>query len=1230
MNRLLLRSFRARVGAVLAVAAVVVVTIGSTGVGATPATASDPAASHPARAIPIPARSLTGKKGDPPIWSQGPAPRLAEPGRSASLPSLPRSGRYAFLLELDTRSTMDAYGAAASSGRGAAAAAAKAQYQQVKADQDRVHAGLPAGSREIYRTHSVMAGLAVSTDVHNYAALRAISGVKAVYPIAPKTVSNSYAVPLVHAPQAWTAHGDLGQDSTVAVIDTGIDYTHANFGGPGTPAAYAAALATDATAANPALFPSAKIIGGYDLAGDAYDASNPASTPSPDPNPLDCGGHGSHVAGTLAGDGENANGSTYTGPYNTGTPFSSLRIGPGMAPEAKLYAYKVFGCTGSTDLVGQAIDMAADPNGDGDPSDHVDVINMSLGADYGSPQDGDSVVANQATDLGITVVVASGNGGDFYDVGGSPGDAVKTIAVANSVDAYNQIDAVHVTAPASIAADYGGTRSVAYDWATKPDLAGTLVAPSDPANKTGCAAFSTADKALLAGKVAFLEWHQDLVPATECGSVTRSTNVLAAGAVGFVFANDAETFSAGITGSASIPGVLVTKSAGDTMRAELASGVVVSGTSASTFRQLIPADNDKVNDSSSRGVRGAGNVKPDVTAVGTSVFSTAVGTGNQGVSFTGTSMATPMVAGLAALIRSEHPDWTPEEVKADIMNTAGQDLFTGDNHTGDNYAPNRVGAGRIQADQALDNQVLAYVVDDPGAVSVSFGPVAVTGPTTLTKTVKVVNKSLSAATYNLSYHPITTVPGVSYSVSPSSVEVGRRSAKTFTVTFSVTDPTALTKTIDPTMASQQAGLPREFLADASGRVELSPIDASRPVLRVPVYAAPRPASTMTQPASLTMPAGSVQLANLPLIGSGVGQGEALTRVDSAVAGFELQATSGLAPQCGGRVIDHCVHYPDERAADLKYVGATSDAPLVRQAGQDPFSTGFGYFAINTYGAWRTAASTQEFAIWIDTNGDNTPDAVLFNTRLSGEDIFVSELIDPDTGAVLDVEPINQRFGDIDTALFDSDVLVMPVSLSRLPGVSATHPRIRYGVASFSAESSDPVDTIGLASNGMLANPLTIDLARPGVLVAGSGIGLLYFDQPHTSLVVRRDVPAYAVDHALGALIVHFHNRVGSKAQVLALKSVSKVGLRLSATKVRYGTAVTATVTVANTGGLGPTGAVGVDRVPGGRLGTRMLSGGRAVVRLPNLGRGKYTLYARYGGDGSYLAGSSGAVTLTII
>src|SRR5260370_41283224 len=127
----------------------------------------------------------------------------------------------------------------------------------------------------------------------------------------------------------------------------------------------------------PGLFPTAKVVGGTDFAGDDYPGGN---TPKPDPNPTDCNGHGTHVAGTAAGFGVKTDGTTFTGPYSPSTPFSSLRIGPGVAPDALLFAIRVFGCAGSTALVPQAIEHAMDPSGKGDFSDHLDVIHMSPGS----------------------------------------------------------------------------------------------------------------------------------------------------------------------------------------------------------------------------------------------------------------------------------------------------------------------------------------------------------------------------------------------------------------------------------------------------------------------------------------------------------------------------------------------------------------------------------------------------------------------------------------------------------------------------------------------------------------------------------------------------------------------------------------------------------------------------------------------------------------------------------
>ena len=1156
-------------------------------------------------------------------------------GKDAARPAgLPHKGNYAFLVKLSTKSTATAFAQNRSKGAASAKTAAKAQLSSVTKAQNAVIGEiqtLPHTSRTLFRMHAALAGVGVLTDVRNYDALRGLKGVEAVYPIAAKKPSNSYAVPLQGAPAGWTAYGDLGANSTVAIIDTGVDYTHADFGGEGTVAAYK--TAKEAMGRDDADFPGTKVVGGYDLAGDDYDA-DPTSdtynpTPSPDDYPLDCNGHGSHVAGTVAGYGEKADGSTYTGSYDSSTPFDTMKIGPGMAPKAKLYAYRVFGCNGSTDLVSAAIDKALDPNGDGDTSDHVDVANLSLGSDYGSPQDGDTVAVEAAVKAGVQMVIASGNAGDLYDVGGSPGDAPSALTAAASTDAYAQLDALNLSSPS---ASYGAERSIAYDWADDADLSGDVVRVADPDNLDGCDPLSDSDAAAVAGKIAFVEWT-DTDADRRCGSAARGDILAAAGAAGFIFADDSETFAAGITGSATIPGVMVTKSGGDAIRSALEGGatVTVSGTEAGGFKQLIPGRDDMVAGFSSRGIGDVGNVKPDIAAVGETVFSVGSGTGDGGANDSGTSMATPMVAGAAALVHSAHPEWTVEQAKADLMNTAGQDLFTGTNHTGTKYAPQRVGSGRLDVKAALDNGVLAYNADDPGSVSASFGPVETSEPVTLTRTIKVQNTTTSAASYDISYDARTSAPGAEVSVSPSAVTVDPRSTKTVTVTLSV-DPAQLTKTHDPTVDLAQGGIPRVFQSDVSGLVLFSPSGGSAPQLRVPVYAAPRATSTMTAPDKLTLPAGVTQSALLPLTGSQVNNGSDDTRVQSIVAGFELQATDGKAPTCSDTVTSHCVSFDDQRAADLKYVGTTSDAPQLTANGQDPMSDGMAYFAIGTQGPWRTAAGLQEYDIYIDGDGDGTADSVLFNTRLPSTDVLVSELFDLNSGQVVDAEPLDAAFGDTDTALLNSDTMVLPVAIGAIPGVDADHTRINYGVSSYTIYSADPVDTLGMNDDGDLVNPMSTDVFHPGVSVTGSYDGddspVLFPDSPSSVLQLTRDPASYAADKGKGALLVHFQNAVGAKAQVVKLNAAATIGLSLSPAKAARGQKVTATVTIPKDAGPGATGAVTLS-AGGKTVATGTAVDGTAALSFAPTKAGSVPVVASYAGDDNYEPATSNAVTLSV-
>lgn len=264
------------------------------------------------------------------------------------------------------------------------------------------------------RYTKVLNGFMARVTAKDLAAIRALPGVKSVARAPEHTINLVDSVPLTKADLVW-AMGDTGytgEDITIAVIDTGIDYTHAMFGTMGDPEAYAD---NDPNLIDEIPFPTPKVIGGWDFAGTDYDASDPAlSIPAPDPDPLDENGHGTHVASTAAG--------------------VDAGFGSGVAPDASLYALKVFGAEGSTNLVVDAIEWAVDPNGDGYVDDHVDVINMSLGSSFGpaDEMDPEYLAIEAANTIGVFIVASAGNAGNESYVTGSPGNTDSVLAVASS------------------------------------------------------------------------------------------------------------------------------------------------------------------------------------------------------------------------------------------------------------------------------------------------------------------------------------------------------------------------------------------------------------------------------------------------------------------------------------------------------------------------------------------------------------------------------------------------------------------------------------------------------------------------------------------------------------------------------------------------------------------------------------------------------------------------------
>ena len=101
----------------------------------------------------------------------------------------------------------------------------------------------------IYQVQEVYNGIAIIVDAKNLTAISKLPGVLAIHELVPDERDNASSVPLIGAPQVWTSAGITGTTVKVGIIDTGLDYVHTNFGGPGTTAAYAAANAITATAA---------------------------------------------------------------------------------------------------------------------------------------------------------------------------------------------------------------------------------------------------------------------------------------------------------------------------------------------------------------------------------------------------------------------------------------------------------------------------------------------------------------------------------------------------------------------------------------------------------------------------------------------------------------------------------------------------------------------------------------------------------------------------------------------------------------------------------------------------------------------------------------------------------------------------------------------------------------------------------------------------------------------
>jgi subtilisin family serine protease len=1073
----------------------------------------------------------------------------AEPVSGAVDPPEGLSGVHAFMLELEQPAAAASYTRSLSRGAGRADAgrAARAQHARNRTAQAETLAAFgktARGVRPLFQVQSAYNGIAIQADARDVPALRELPNVKAIHLIPIVHRENAGGVPLIAAPAVWKDLGLDGEGIRIGIIDTGIDYVHTNFGGTGSSEDLTTARsalhnplspglridpAFTVPGASGQLYPSGKVVGGWDFAGDAYDANSANATyspvPAPDPNPVDCptslgGGHGTHVAGTAGGYGVNANGTTYAGPWDDTVPFETLRIGPGVAPAAELFALRVFGCAGSTALTTAAIDWAVDPNGDGDPSDRLDVINMSLGSGFGSPFDASAVAATNAAAAGVVVVASAGNSGDVYYITGSPGASTRTISVAAGVDDLDVVDGFRIEPPAAIAGTYPGSRSANFDWEALTPFTAPLYYPAT--NQTGCAAWTGTDLTNIAGKVVLVDWRTGTNTTSPCGSTVRANNASSAGALGIVMADNIPFIDVAISGNATTPALFTTSTVGAALKSALTPGAVsavqayLSDEFAASVRLVAPGRADTLPSFTSRGPGGIVNgLKPDVTAPGQGIFSAEAGTGSKGWLLNGTSMAAPHVAGVLALLRQAHPEWSVEELKALAMNYAGHDLFTGLSQTGTKYAPARAGSGRVDAGKSANGAVIAYAADDPGAVGVSFGALEVLGSGQYDRNVTVSNKGLVSATYDLSTEARTAIPGVSISTSVPSVTVAPGASSTFQLRLTA-DAALMKNARDATVPSTQGGNPRQFLSEASGVLFLTPTAGATQALRLPYYATARPASQMTaSPERLVFPADTGASLPLTLAGTGVNTGASYpTDYLSLVSAFELAHVSpelNLAPGVPDAV----------RNADLRYVGVT--ATRTSAANPSRVNNSRIYFGIATHASWSTPASEVEFDVFLDTNRDGTDDFVLYSTRFTGTDVLVAYLqpLPSGTGTAAFLNSFSPA--SYATAVFNTNVVILDVAAGSL-NMGTSNTRFNYRVQTYS-RLRGAVDATGW---------MTFDYAAPGLdFLAASTGSPIFSDNPGGGPSVAFNGPAYRENGSQGALLFH-HFNVGplAKTQVI--------------------------------------------------------------------------------------------------
>jgi subtilisin family serine protease len=965
------------------------------------------------------------------------------------------------------------------------------------------------GAEWVAHHDTLLNAVVVRVPAARLAEIKALPGVVGAQPERLFERHLETSTPFLGAPAAWRSRptGLTGAGLKIGIIDSGIDYQHAMFGGSGKVADF---TNNDPTRIEPGSFPTAKVLGGTDFVGDGYDAGGSDGSPAavPDPDPLDHSenGHGTHVAGIAAGLGVLTNGVTFRGSYLQLSNFGQFEVGPGVAPEASLYALKVFGRRGSTgsSIVVAALEWALDPNRDGNFSDRLDVVNLSLGSAFGLDDRADPEVqtVNRISQNGVLCVISAGNSGNLYYVAGSPGVAARAITVANSFDDGAEFESLRVVSPPLIAGDYDfveGAFTPALN-ETGP-ITGEVVYVDPP---LACDE-TLANAAALRGKIA-------LIDRGTCFFVDKIRRAQTAGARAVIMVNNTAGTPITMGGTDAsdivIPGVMITRANGAVIKSQLATGVTV--TLAAGGGTLHPELADQLSDSSSRGPLAlTSRLKPDLSAPGTGIKSAKAGAGTAGVLQTGTSMSAPQVAGAAALVRQARPTWTPEDVKAVLMNTAAT-MQDGQRNL---YPESRVGAGRMDVQRAISTAATARVEATSGEVSLSFGLQVVRQTTRLAKQVRLHNFGGTGLTFNATVSNSVAQSGVTFRVLTNNIIVGAGQSVLVDVQLEI-DPTRIDQLLDATTEPRLSERPRFSVPEASGQVWFT---SSAGAVHLPWHAVVRAA------------------ANFDVLALGIGLPNSNrfelptpTRGPSAhaqpvVSGFLLGGTKN----------------------QISAFGAATDFPTKKSAADATV-----YFGVALAEGWTSPQRVlKSVDVEIDTTGDGVPEYTIINSTaanvLAQDEYDVGSMNDALVSAVRDEIVLAAHLRDErldedvlkgmtvlgaidptlrDPALLDNSVLVHSAKAADI-GLSATKTKFRYRIL--------------LDEGAEFSDWATFDLAKPVLDPTPYGLnGTPYFDEGRGVRFNfdRSEAVAagFTIANSPRVLLLHHQNLVGARLDNLRL------------------------------------------------------------------------------------------------